>query len=166
MKKSLCVLLLCGLLAGCTAEPVFEEVRDSYSGKLPQPAELHVVLPEDASVLTQQGSQDGQLYFCDGYTLTTQTLSGGDLERSLRLMTGYGSEELTLMETDRDGIRCVTCAWTSAGEDGDQVGRLLLLDDGAYHYVVTVMADADRAGSLREEWAQVFEQVSLWNTDP
>lgn len=155
------ILLLPVLLAGCAAEPVFEQVQDVYAGTVPVPAEILMMLPEEASVRTGVQGDAGQLYFCDGYTLTTQTLEGGDLDRSLRTMTGYGAEDLTVLETDREGFRCVTCAWTSAGEGGDQVGRLVLLDDGAYHYVVTVMAPADRAGDLRDTWDSLLNRVTL-----
>lgn len=164
MKKWWIFLLLPVLLTGCAAEPVFEQVQDVYAGTDPIPAEILMVLPEEASVRTGVQGDAGQLYFCDGYTLTTQTLAGGDLGRSLREMTGYGPEDLTVLETDRGGVRCVTCAWTSAGEGGDQVGRLVLLDDRTYHYVVTVMAPADRAGDLRDTWDSLLNQVTLTHT--
>lgn len=164
MKKYFVCLLLAVLLAGCAAEPVFEQVEDVYGGTLPDAGELTVMLPEEAAVLTAAGDGSGQLYFCDGYTLTVQTLTGGDLDRSLRMLTGYGRNSLTVLETLRDGVPCFSCAWTSAGEGGDQVGRLVLLDDGAYHYAVTVMADAARAGSLSETWDSILNRVILPNT--
>ena len=166
MKKLLGYLLLPVLLLGCAAEPVFEQVEDVYGGTLPQAAQLEVMLPEEAAVLTAADNGAGQLYFCDGYTLTVQTLAGGDLDRSLRALTGYGGESLTVLETVREGKPCFSCAWTSAGEGGDQVGRLVLLDDGAYHYAVTVMAPAEQAGTLSDTWDLILNRVILTNTGP
>lgn len=161
LKKFLVYLLLGVMLAGCAAEPVFEQVEDVYAGTVPAPAELVVLLPEEASLLASQTDGTGALYFCDGYTVTVQTLDGGDLDRSLRTLTGYGEDGLSVLETVRDGLNCFTCAWTSAGEGGDQVGRLILLDDGAYHYALTVMAPAELAGDLSETWDNILNRVSL-----
>ena len=166
MKRIGVCLLLGFLLAGCAASPVFEPVEDVYGGTEPAPCELRVSLPEDAAVLTAAEDGRNALYFCDGYTVTTQVLDGGDLDRSLRSLTGYGSAELTVLETLRDGFRCVNCVWTSAGEGGDQVGRLVLLDDGAYHYAVTAMAPAEKAGELTRVWEELLSGVSLLNTEP
>ena len=166
MKKLAAMVLLSLALTGCTAEPVFESVTDLYAGQMPAPSIVQVMVPEKAAVLTAAGETKGQLYFCDGYTLTVQTLAGGDLDRSFRNLTGYGRERLTVLETQREGISCYTCAWTSAGEAGDQVGRLVLLDDGCYHYAVTVMATAEQAGMLAEEWEAILNRVNLSDTDP
>lgn len=163
MKRVLWILLLPLVLAGCSSEPTFEQVTDVYAGTQPEPAQLTVILPEEASLLTGQTEGAGALYFCDGYTLTVQTLSGGDMERSLREITGYDADSLSFVETQRQGLRCISCAWTCAGEGGDQVGRLVLLDDGYYHYAVTVMAPAEEAGALASTWDALLNRVSLGN---
>lgn len=164
LKKLAVMALLSCFLFGCAAEPVFEPVTDVYAGTDPDPATVQVVVPEHAAVLTAAGENAAQLYFCDAYTLSVQTLSGGDLDRSLRNLTGYGRDRLTVLETLRKGINCYTCAWSSAGETGEQVGRLVLLDDGAYHYAVTVMAPAEQAGELAEEWDYILSKVTLSDT--
>lgn len=163
MKKVLALLLLLLMLAGCAEQTVYESVLDVYSVAERKPGEIRMSLPEEASVLTSSADGSRAIYFCDGYTLTVQTLSGGDLERTLRETTGYGENALTLLTTQRNGMRCITCAWSSAGETGDEVGRMLLLDDGQYHYVVTVMAAADKAGELAPEWERIMESITLQN---
>lgn len=165
MRKLIVPILVVLLLAGCAAEPVFEQVTDVYAGADPMPGTVQVMVPEKVTVLASAGEYGGQLYFCDGYTLTVQTLTGGDLDRSFRQLTGYEREQLMVLQTSRDGTVCYNCAWSSAGEAGEQVGRLVLLDDGVYHYAVTVMAPADQAGALREEWDQVLNGVTLKRTD-
>lgn len=164
LKKLFVILLLPVLLLGCGVEPVFEEVEDMYEKTVFPTSTLDVMIPEKATVLTAAADSSDQLYFCDGYTMTVQTLAGGNLDRTLRALTGYGRDSLTLLETLRGEVPCYSCAWISAGEDGDQVGRLVLLDDGAFHYAVTVMASADRAGDLAEEWDQILNRVSLTDT--
>ena len=164
LKKLAMMALLAVSLLGCAAEPVFEPVTDVYAGTEPAAGTVQVMVPEQAAMMAAAGENTAQLYFCDGYTLSVQTLDGGDLDRSLRSLTGYGRDRLTVLETLRGGITCYSCAWSSAGESGEQVGRLVLLDDGVYHYAVTVMAAAEDAGSLAEEWDYILNQVTLSDT--
>lgn len=163
MRKLGIVLVLAMLLTGCAEQTVYEPVEDVYQVIAPPAARLLLELPQDAAVLTM-GNTLGDIYFCDGYILTVQTLVGGDLDDTLRAVTGYGRDALTVLETGRRDHRLYQCVWTSAGEGGDQVGRLVLLDDGIWHYVVTVMADAARAGELALAWDTLFDTVSLERT--
>ena len=165
MKRLFAMILLPVFLMGCSAAPVFESVEDVYAPVLPDPGELQVAVPDDATVLTSGGEGGDTLYFCSGYTMTVQILEGGDLNRSVETLTGYSRDSLTVMQTVRDGVACYSCVWTSAGEGGDQVGRLVLLDDGAYHYAVSVMAPAAEAGALTETWDDILNRVTLRSTD-
>lgn len=165
MKKLWIVLAAVLLLTGCAEAPVYESLGDVYQVMAPQAGTLMLQLPQEAALLTMS-SEDGALYFCDGYVLTVQTLAGGDLDRSLRTLTGYGRDALTLLETVHPDGTHWECVWTGAGEGGDQVGRLLLLDDGSYHYAVSVMAPASAAGDLRLTWDTLFDTVSLECTGP
>lgn len=165
MKKLGIVLVLALLLGGCGTEAVYEPVEDVYQVMAPEAARLRLELPPEAAVLTMGNATAGDIYFCDGYTLTVQTMTGGDLDGTLRAVTGYGRDGLTLLETRDGNCTRLESAWTSAGEGGDQVGRMVLLDDGVYHYVVTVMADAAQAGNLRLAWDTLFDSVSLDRTD-
>lgn len=165
MKRLFALMLVPILLCGCSAKQVYEPVVDVYAPVLPEPGKLQVVIPEAASILTGAGENNGALYFCDGYTMTVQSLAGGDLNRSLQTLTGYSRDGLTVVQTQRESTPCYACAWTCAGEGGDQVGRLVLLDDGAYHYAVTVMAPAAEAGDLSEIWDDILNGVTLCSTD-
>ncbi|MBO5317317.1 MAG: hypothetical protein J6A74_02610 [Oscillospiraceae bacterium] len=166
MKKCWIVGFLVLLLCGCGGQQTFEPVLDDY--ELPVAAPLHeisVSLPEDAAQPVLQSTDAGRLYFCNGYTLSLQTLSGGDLDRTLRSITGYGKDSLALIATAYQGADRYECAWTAAGEGAQQVGRAVVLDDGSSHYVVTVMADADAAGQLRSAWDSLLASVRLTDTD-
>lgn len=146
--KKLCILLLCILLlTGCAAEETFETVADVYGEQnLPEPKEVLLSVPKDAQVIA---GEEGVLYLCDGYEITVETLSSGDINETLRKLTGFESDDLTVMETAQMGQSRYECVWTAAGEGGDMVGRVAVLDDGCYHYCVTVTGAAENA-SLQE----------------
>lgn len=164
MKKMWCLLWLSLLLLGCDRQEVLEQVEDVYEVMAPQQGVLMIALPEEAAATAMGSGQDHSIYFCDGYTLTVQTMPAGDLEETVLEITGYRKDRITMFQTATGAVDRFEAAWTCVGESGDQVGRFVLLDDGAYHYVVTVMADADAVGELRLAWDTVLESVSLQNT--
>ena len=121
-------------------------------------------VPEDATVCTME-SGEGTMWLCDGFTLTVQTLAGGDLNRSLQQLTGFTEDQLTVMQTKQGDIKRREFVWSAAGEGGDQVGRAVILDDGNNHYAVSVMADAEKAGKLTQTWQKILDSVTLTDTD-
>ena len=161
MKMCVGLLLVALILGGCAAEDTFETLADEwYQGEAAPMAEVLLELPEEA-VTPVSESESGTLYQCDGYELLLQTLEAGDLDATLRQITGRGREELTVMETRfRDGKR-YDLVWSCLGETGDQIGRACILDDGNYHYVLTVLADARRAGEFEAVWEELFSSYSL-----
>ena len=161
MKKSLFLLLCSVLLTGCAAEDTFETVADDWAQSVAAPkAEIVLVLPEEAASPVVSG-EDGTLYQCDGYEIFLQTLESGDLDATLRRITGFGREQLTVMETQFPGGKRYDLVWSCMGENGEQVGRACLLDDGNYHYVLSTLADASRAGEFDETWEALFGSYSL-----
>lgn len=152
------------MLSGCGAQPVFEKVEDPWVEVDAIQKELVVKLPAEAAAPVLQSPEAGQLYLCDGYVLTLQTFSGGDLDATLRQITGFTRDQVTYMQT-RDGeVDKYSCVWSSAGEGGDHVGRAVILDDGSYHYAVTVMADFASAGELSDTWQELLNSVALSDT--
>ena len=156
MKKWLVLLLTALLLCGCTEQEIFEQVEDVYQVMAPQPGILLMEIPEDASVSAMESGQENSIYFCD--------MAAGDLNRTLEEITGFSADGLALFQTRDGAVKQYEGTWTCAGEGGDQVGRLVLLDDGSYHYVVTVMASAADVGTLRLAWDTVLGSVTLGNT--
>lgn len=162
MRRFLLVFLLAALLAGCGSTADYEGVSDVYAEQpLPSAAQLLVSLPPDASVLTVEDEQTGGIWLCDGYSVAVQTLNAGDLDATLREVTGYGRAQLSLMELESDGLKRYECAWVCAGEGGDQVARTVILDDGSYHYCLTLLTNAELAGQLAEVWQQITGSVTL-----
>lgn len=160
--KKWCVFLLISLfLSGCAAVTTFETVTDVIVTDDPaQPREVALELPDDASTLTMENEQ-GTLYLCDDYEITVQTVWGTDLDTTIRNVTGYEPENLTVIQTRENGYTRYELVWATTGETGELLGRCTVLDDGNYHYVLTVMAQAQQAGEMQEDWKELFSSFSL-----
>lgn len=162
MKKLLLLVLMLLMLTGCAAQPTFETVDDlPVSGQTAQAKELLLSLPDDAASPAMESEDGACLYDCGEYTLTTQVLPAGNLDGTLQTITGFTGANLSHMKTKQQSLDRYDCVWTAAGEGGDTVGRAVVLDDGAYHYAVTVMADAEHAGALLPQWKAILSSVQL-----
>ena len=160
MKKL--VLLLCAvlLLCGCAVQ-TFEVVDDPNDVQVSAvPATVLINLPDAAAAPAMQGLS-GTLYFCDEYEIMVETLAAGNLDATLQTLTGFTGKEMNMMQTVRCGVPCYEGAWSAAGETGDQVGRILVLDDGKFHYCISVMTGAKDASACIEDWQLLLDSVSL-----
>ncbi len=161
MKKWCLLLVMLVFFSGCSRQKAMETVTDEWAQPVIAPhAQLSMWLPEEA-VLETMDSDTGSLYFCNGYTLTVQTIPSGDTEKTLKSLTGFGQEVLSPMETEHNGIRRLDWVWTAMEEAGQQVCRGALLDDGNYHYCVTAMTDAASAAAMETEWSRIFISMKL-----
>lgn len=162
MKVFLWVMLILMLFTGCQQPKDFETMSDSYEQpELPQPCQVNMELPEDAAKAVLEDAGAGTLYLCDGYCVALQTLEAGNLDATLREVTGYGVEQVQLWDWKEGDISHYVCVWASAGEGGDQMGKATILDDGNYHYVLSVMAAAEDAGELADTWQQLMDSFSI-----
>lgn len=165
MRKCLLWMLPALLLvSGCAGQEVFEQVEDDYAVIAPAPQSVMVDLPQEAAVTAMGTDRNHAIYFCDGYTMTVQTLTGGDLVQTVGELTGFAPDRITILQTGDGALSRYTGTWTCIGEAGDQVGRFVLLDDGAYHYAVTVMAPAEHFGELGLAWDTLLRSVNLGST--
>ena len=161
MKKLWMMVILALLLCGCGAEETFETVADEMVLEVSaQPREILLTLPEE-TLLPAMETDNGTLYLCDGYDVAVQTFAAGDLDATIRQVTGFGSEELTIMETAAGECTCYEFVWTMATDLGEQVGRAMILDDGSYHYVLTATAPAEKSTEYQEIWNGIFETFGL-----
>ena len=161
MKKWLVIAVLALGLSGCGSEEVMETVADE--GVVPvmaQPMQIKVNLPGEAAIPVSE-TDSGRLYLCQDYEIALQTLSSGDLDATLRSVTGYGKEELTVLETLRSQMPCYEFTWTCAGETGDRIGQGILMDDGTYHYVMTALWDAEKTETMQLSWSEVFSSFDV-----
>ena len=145
------ILCFAFLLTGCATD-VFETVGDSVDVEvMAEPATLLMELPHSAASPVMEGAS-GTLYFCDGYEIMVETI---------QTLTGFSREDVQLVETKRSGVACYEAVWSAAGEAGDQVGRVMVLDDGMYHYCISFLTAADDAADCAAEWQSVLDSVGL-----
>lgn len=160
--KRMWVVFACAIcLCGCNAEQTMETISDDLTVLAEEQACEVAVSVADEDAVTFFGEDGSRLYLCDNYTVTVQTLSGGDIDQSMRTVTGFSKDSMTVIKTVKDGITQYEYAWSAIGEKEDQICRGVMLDDGTYHYAVTVMADYSQAADLQDTWQAVFESVAL-----
>ena len=160
MKKLLLLISAVFLLTGCAA-PTFETINDADDlPAMATPATVLVDLPEDAAAPAMDGAS-GKLYFCGDYEIMVEVMPSGNLDKTLQTLTGFGREELEIIKTERCGVSCYESAWSAAGEAGDHVGRVLVMDDNSYHYCVSVMASAENASDCLAAWNKIMDSVAL-----
>lgn len=155
------ILALALVLTGCQAVPTFETLGNVYASQdIPEQRAFSLSLPAEAAAQTITGDT-GTIYFCDDYEIVVEILSAGDLDATVQTLTGFDADALTLMQTKSADHSCYECAWTSAAESGFQVGRAKILDDGIWHYCLSVFAPADDVGVLQDDWQELFDSFTL-----
>ena len=162
MKRGWILVALIALLAGCAQQQeVFETVADDLETPvMAAPRQISVRLPEDTVVPVLENDQE-QVYLCDDYELILQTASSGDLDATVQTLTGCARDRLTLVKTCQNDLDRYDFVWTCAGEKGDMLGRGVILDDGSYHYCMSVLRSADGTKKSRIVWSDVFGSFGL-----
>ena len=116
MKKVLILLLLAAALCGCQNKETFETVDDVYEIPAPAPmGKVMLVLPGDAAAMTMDGNQTDQLYFCGDAVITVQVLESGDLNRTIRAVTGFERDALTVVQTEQEDLTRYDFVWHAPG---------------------------------------------------
>ena len=158
MKRWLCCLLPVLMLCGCGAEETLETVADEWMvPAMAQPREVTLRLPEDLTMPVLEEA-DRKMYLGEDYEILVETMASGDLDATLRSLTGYTADRLTVIRTQQNDADRYDFVWTAAGEQGERLGRGAILDDGNYHYCLSVLRDADEKIVV---WQDVIESFSL-----
>lgn len=162
MKKIWIGLALALMLSGCGAKETLETVADDIPVQpvLAAPAEISVRLPDNA-VSPVLESDSEQVYLCEDYEIVIETHASGDLSGTITAISGYDPDQLTVMHTEKDGVQRYDFVWVSAGETGDRLGRAVVLDDGSYHYCMSVLRDAENPKMSQVVWSDVFGSFCL-----
>lgn len=161
MKKIWLVLVLLLFLCGCGVEETMETIADEWVVPvMAQPKSIRLAVPGEASVCTME-SDTGRLYIGDCYEIAVQTLSAGDLDATLRSLTGFSGDELTVLRTTDGNAKRYEFVWTAAGERGDRLGRGIILDDGDYHYCLTVQRDMELPRDCQVVWSEIYQSFGL-----
>lgn len=151
------VLLLCGCSRQVeTAETVADVLETPV---LASPREIRLELPGEALECAME-SDTGRMYLGDSYDVVVQTLAGGSLEDTIRELTGFDKDEITVMQTRTEYPKRWEFAWAAAGESGTRIGRGVIIDDGTYHYCLSALQDAD-VTDCQIVWSEVFHSFEL-----
>lgn len=161
MKKVFVLLLLTSMLVGCGAEETFEVVEDVIPVEpVAVPQQFYVTMPDDVLTPTFQNDSE-ELYVCQDYTISKQVLPSGDLEKTVNTLTGLSQEDIQMLKTFQDNADRYDLVWTAAGEDGLQLGRACILDDGNYHYVLSTLAPEETASRMRDTLQYMYDSCKL-----
>ena len=159
--KKVCWMMVILLLCGCSSRQTFETVTDEMVLQASsQPREILLTLPEE-TLLPAMETDSGTLYLCDGYDVAVQTVESGNLDETVRQVCGFGSEELTMIQTKAGEYTCYDFAWTAATDLGQQIGRTKILDDGSFHYVLSTSTPERNAEEYYEIWNGIFESFAI-----
>lgn len=163
MKKCVLLLLLVALLTGCGTVETFEALGqvDHVSPTQPQLRQIRLDVPADAAVETSGTEEGVTVYTCDSYLMVLQNFSSGDLTSTIRALSGFSPEQLTVMESTCQDHNRHDWVWTAVSEEGELVCRGAVLDDGNYHYALCVMAPSAEAGQLQNQWNALFSSFCL-----
>lgn len=165
MKKGILLVLLAVFLVGCGAQETIETVDDIIPVEpVASPQQFFVSLPDEAAAPTFQDDSQ-ELYVCRDYTITKQIIPGGDIEKTVKTITGMTTEDLQVIKTIHETYDRYDFVWTAAGEEGLHLGRACILDDGNFHYAVSTMAQEETAGELRQTLQDLFDSCKLLDPD-
>lgn len=154
------VLLAVLMLTACASQQTLETVADDMAVPvMAEPRQIAVDLPEDGEQTVVEGAS-GNLYLGSDYSISIETLDSGDLDRTVFDLTGFHRSDLTVIATEADGVRRYEFVWAAAGEMGDQLGHGVILDDGNYHYCMSVLRPA-QAEVSQIIWDDVYHSFSL-----
>lgn len=161
LKKGCVLLLAVLLLTACGAQETVETVADDMAVPvMAEPREIAVDLPEDGEQTIVEGAS-GNLYLGSDYSVAIETLDAGDLDRTIYDLTGFHKSDLTVITTESEGVKRYEFVWAAAGETGEQLGHGVILDDGNYHYCMSVLRDASTTETSQISWRDVFGSFQL-----
>lgn len=161
MKVGCLIVLTALLLTGCGRAVVYETVTDEpVVAAVAQPREISFDLAQEPAMPVME-SDGGQLYLCGDYDVMVLTLEGGDLSETVSQVSGFEPDQLTVIQTASADVDRYEFVWTSAADEGHQIGRATVLDDGNYHYVLTATVSAELIEEYQEIWNGIFESFKL-----
>ena len=159
--KIITFILLAVLLTGCGKAEVYETVTDEMVQAVSaEPREVLFDLAQEP-VLPAMESDSGTLYLCGDFDVVVHTCQSGDLSSTVKEVSGFLPEELTVIQTGNGEVGRYEFVWTSATDFGQQIGRATILDDGNYHYILSATVDAELIEEYQEIWNGIFESFQL-----
>lgn len=167
MKRILVCVMAAAMLSGCAAEPVYETIGNAMEDTQPvaAPGTIELVLPEDAQMQVVEDEFGSKSYRIGDNEVWTQVRTGGDISATMEQVTGISAEALTVMEYQLMDMPCYELAWITATEEGMKVARTAVIDDGNYHYCVSLMMPEEKAESLGDSFSELLSGLRVSGTD-
>ena len=161
MKRGILFLLVLLILTGCSSA-TWETLGDIPHQDVAAPAMQQVLLtlPEDSAEAVWSGENE-RMYLCEDYSIHIQTLDGGNIASTVQELSGFSPKNLTIVESRCGNHQRYEFVWTAVSEEGDLISRCALLDDGNYHYALTVTAAASDVGVLTDQWNTLMGSFCL-----
>ena len=162
MKKACWILAVALCLSGCVnnTEPVMETVADEIIEPVAaEPKDIAVWLPDEAAAQTMADGAAGECYTWGESELRLQTLRGGNIRSTLKALTGLDPEKLTVMEYEKDDLQLYQTVWSCTSEEGVQLGRCMVADDGQYHYCISLVSP--EGADVAEDYARICASLDL-----
>ena len=161
MGKKIAAVLAALLLSGCGTQETFETVLDDFAEPvLASVRQMYVILPPEAASPVLE-SETGVVYVCEDYEIHQQVLPSGDLSATVKEVSGYDLENLTMVSTRQEDCKRYDFVWVAASDQGEQIGKGCILDDGSHHYALTVLGKSDTAGAYESVWWEILNSFSL-----
>ena len=102
------MLLVFTMLCGCGAQPVWERVEDEIP-VMARSYEICLDLPEGA-VLREEGD-NCKLYEAGDLEIETSTFTARSLQDAVKSLSGFGLEDLNMLQTASGGMEEYQFAW-------------------------------------------------------
>lgn len=170
-KRNVWALALCAaaLLAGCRAEVQWETVDDEVvaaSGPAEAPYVITFGVPEDAdqAPLSEEGRR---LYVqTDGdYEILSDVVTAPNLDEALRQVSGFGRDEIEVVEARRFGLPEYRFAWASESDEGSYLSQATLIEDGSYFYALIFSVREEESRDYADCAEAVFASLGLYGNE-
>ena len=166
MKKGIVWIMLMLLLTGCSSETTYETIGNVWEESEPTAVQgtMDFALPEGArmEVLEENGSK---YYSVGNWEIWTQVYPSGNIRSTIELVTGLEPDMPTVVRQQVEDMTCHETAWSTTGEDGMKAARTAVLDDGNYHYCISVMVPESDAEEVGDFFTQILDSVSISGTE-
>lgn len=172
MRKIGVLVLLLSLgaaLCACRAEPDWETVDDAAVPVMAPASAPYIItygVPDDTTMEPLSAKNRG-LYVAENgdYEILSDVVTAATLDDALRQISGFGEDDLEIVETTRFGLPEYRFAWSSVSDEGEYVSEASLIEDGDYYYALVFSVRQGLGGRYDECAAAVFASFGLYGDE-
>lgn len=167
LKKGIIWIMTALLLTGCAAEPVYETIGNVWDNPEPvaSAASMEFSLPDGAEMEVLSEESGSKSYRVGNWELWTEVYPGGDVSATLEQVTGMDADALTVIQRQVGNMDCHETTWTTTDEEGVNVARAAVIDDGNYHYCISLMVPEEDAQEVGNFFEEILYSVNLVDTE-